>query len=281
MRSEPGAYQGIYRFDDELLRALAETPLDISLPASLLTRLPEWAMYVETQGFRHHGKPIVGMIATLFDAPSGLSLMLTLIPETVRSIDDDLDRLQFHLTETSLRERLLRDIGDHGTRSAEFRETLDELAKAGAVPHEKIAEFEENVTDTMRQFALDAILTEIVPFISVLLYLASDEPDIEHRPAIPVGTSTKRGVRFFAPDHPQGVAGWCTSRRGPASSAHRLRQHPRGRSRGTATLAKSPLSRVLAWQAQRRSLRLRWLMPVAVNIKPGDALPAVVHPVQE
>jgi hypothetical protein len=129
--------QGIYRFDDELLRALAETPLDISLPASLLTRLPEWAVYVETQGFRHHGKPIVGMIATLFDAPSGLSLMLTLIPQTVRSIDDDLDRLQFHLTETSLRERLLRDIGDHGTRSAEFRETLDELAKAGDVPHEK------------------------------------------------------------------------------------------------------------------------------------------------
>jgi hypothetical protein len=109
----------------------SDVPAPVRISAEMNRRFPT------AKGFRHHGKPIVGMIATLFDAPSGLSLMLTLIPQTVRSIDDDLDRLQFHLTETSLRERLLRDIGDHGTRSAEFRETLDELAKAGDVPHEK------------------------------------------------------------------------------------------------------------------------------------------------
>jgi hypothetical protein len=36
------------------------------------------------------------------------------------------------------------------------RSFANELAKAGAVPHDKIAEFEENVSDTMRQFALAA-----------------------------------------------------------------------------------------------------------------------------
>jgi hypothetical protein len=66
-------------------------------------------VFVETPGFTHHGKPIVGMIATLFDAPSGLSLMLTLIPKTIVSIDADVDRIQLHLTDTPLRERLIRD----------------------------------------------------------------------------------------------------------------------------------------------------------------------------
>jgi hypothetical protein len=52
----------------------------------LMSCLPEWVVYVETTGCSYFSKPIVGMIATLFDAPT--SLVMTLIPEYFHSTED-------------------------------------------------------------------------------------------------------------------------------------------------------------------------------------------------
>lgn len=40
--------QGIYRFDPELYDAIVSTPLEGDIPADVLTRLPEWCVYIET-----------------------------------------------------------------------------------------------------------------------------------------------------------------------------------------------------------------------------------------
>jgi len=42
--------QGIYRFDPDLYQAIVSTELNGELPADLLTRLPEWCVYIELQG---------------------------------------------------------------------------------------------------------------------------------------------------------------------------------------------------------------------------------------
>jgi hypothetical protein len=276
--------QGVYKFDDDLLRALADTPLDISLPASLLTRLPEWAVYVETPGFTHHGKPIVGMIATLFDAPSGLSLMLTLIPKTIVSIDADVDRIQLHLTDMPLRERLIRDIGAGGMREADFRETLDAVSKMN-LPATKVGEIRETLSDAVhdtREAVLDSVLAELVPFISLVLYLSSEEPDLERRPTLPTGKLTKRGLRFFAPNRPQV---WPVGMR--VGAALRAARNAHDAATKSERHGVRPHWRKAHWHSfwtgsrnvETRALKVRWLMPVAVNVKTDDVLPAVVHPV--
>ena len=42
--------QGVYRFDPDLYQAIVSTELNGDLPADLLTRLPEWCVYIELQG---------------------------------------------------------------------------------------------------------------------------------------------------------------------------------------------------------------------------------------
>src|ERR1035438_5731718 len=44
------ATQGIYRFDEDLFRAVWTTSLDSQIPAEILLRMPEWSVYIVTHG---------------------------------------------------------------------------------------------------------------------------------------------------------------------------------------------------------------------------------------
>ncbi len=274
--------QGVYRFDAELLAALRDTPLDVSLPASLLTRLPEWAVYIETPGLTHIAKPIAGVVATLLDAPSGLSLMMTMLPENVVSIDDDLDRIQLHLTDMPLRERLALDVAATSDLQEQIAATLSAYENEGvSIPSDMKQEWSSKLAAALQADAIDTVLSGIVPFISLLLYLCSEEPDLPERVELPKGTTTKRGVRFFPPSQariwPVGV------RMGSALREARELYAEAGRgSRGNVRPHYRKAHWHKFWTGARngeRNLRIRWLMPVAVNIRADDQLPAVIHPV--
>lgn len=59
--------QGIYRFDADLLDALAETPLGSILPAGVFLRMPQWSVYIELppDRFTWLGAPLFGFWASL------------------------------------------------------------------------------------------------------------------------------------------------------------------------------------------------------------------------
>lgn len=57
--------KGVYRFAPEVYSALISQPLTGNLPADLLYRLPEWAVYIETPGLAYERHPMEGFIAHL------------------------------------------------------------------------------------------------------------------------------------------------------------------------------------------------------------------------
>jgi hypothetical protein len=266
--------QGIYRFDPELQRALTDTRLDVRLPADLLEHLPEWAVYVETPGLMHFARHIAGMFATLFYGPSGQSLQLTLVPETIESIDDDFMRLQLLLGTKPLRQTLADELAQMGARRASILSYVDDVNPQPAQTEN------DRTTD-----AIETLVAEIAPFISLLLYLCTDEPDLEQRPSLPTGTRTKTGVRFFPPPKPQvrpvGVRMGSTLRAAreiyeravaDSGSGRRLRPHVRA-----AHFQRFAVGTRNAPVPQRR---LRWVLPTLVNCGPETLLPAVIHPIE-
>lgn len=59
------ATQGIYRVHSTLLAELLDTPVAGDIPADVLTRLPEWCVYIETPGQELWGIPLHGYWAYL------------------------------------------------------------------------------------------------------------------------------------------------------------------------------------------------------------------------
>jgi hypothetical protein len=277
--------QGVYRFDADLLDALRETPLEVSLPASLLTRLPEWAVYIETPGMQHVGRPIDGLIATLSDAPSGPSLMLTMIPKHLKSLSD-LDRIQLYLTDMSLRERMARDIAGNSDLEEQLMDAMSAYDQSDGVvvPETNKHELSGRLAQSAREKAIDTFLSGVVPFISLLLYLCSEDPDLTERPIRPTGKLTKQGVRFFPPTQ---VLIWPVGTRVGAALRKATASYDEAKSVAGGRTVR-PHFRKAHWHAfwsgprdGLRRLHVRWLMPVAVNFRADAALPAVIHPVTE
>jgi hypothetical protein len=273
--------KGIYRFDRDLREALINTPLDLALPASLLTRLPEWAVYVETDGMSFLGTPIAGMVATTFDAPSGPSLIIVLIPETIASAEGDLVRIQLPLTDLPLRDQLTADLRDQrDNRSLDF-ETFVQAAAVATGPDSVFATA-DTTTDQGNAAIISAFLRETVPYASLLLYLCMEEPDIDGRPTAPIPKATKRGMRFFPPDRPQT---WPVGVRiGATLRAARVRFDAEP---GTSGIKRQrPHIRPAYWnlywlgpRTGKQTPKYRWIMPAPVNMELGDDGPAVVRPV--
>ena len=77
------AGKGVYRFEKELYDALVGQPLQGDLPVNSLFHLPEWGVYIETPGLAFEGVPLDGFIAHLdFNLYSrGIDLQLALFPD--------------------------------------------------------------------------------------------------------------------------------------------------------------------------------------------------------
>lgn len=109
------ATQGIYRFDEDLFRAVWTTSLDSQIPAEILLRMPEWSAYVVTHGCTVGNEKLFGFFAHLDFLPLGnhpeLRIVLNLggthlcsllpIDLTTVSIEDALE---------TTRQRMLREL---------------------------------------------------------------------------------------------------------------------------------------------------------------------------
>jgi hypothetical protein len=63
-----GAWQytkGVYVFDSELFAALIDKPFDGKLPLDVLTRLPEWCIYIDTPGLKWTPLDLAGVFVHL------------------------------------------------------------------------------------------------------------------------------------------------------------------------------------------------------------------------
>lgn len=171
--------KGVYRFDDDLYQALIDSRIDGDLPSGILHRLPEWCVYLDTPNLTFGGVPVYGFFAHLeHDINTGGHELRLLL-----DADDRFISVPLHLGEWSLLTAVDKYIN-----------------QAGAMGAKKGQDF-VMLSDTPNDIAHD-----IMPFVSLLLYLCSDEPDLSNlsapqdRPTRPQPKKTKQGWRLFPAD---------------------------------------------------------------------------------
>ena len=274
--------QGIYRFDEDLLDAVWQTPLASpspspakpasagKLPTELLYRLPEWCVYVETPGRSvWESMEIAGFFAHLeWDTEKGrpeLRLVIDPAGSGGRMIS-----VPVHLGPDTLEEAL--------------RETvLEGAANAEA----QGAEGADKIRGSVEQAG--ALVKDLAPLLSTLLYLCSanaevrDAADFEgsRLPTNPEPKKTRKGLRLFPPDQP---TVWETGyRMGAALRAAMASAQAEGRGDFSSTGA-GPVGRTVRphyrrahwhsfWRGPRsrpeeREITVKWIPPVPVNL--GD-----------
>lgn len=245
--------QEIYRFDPALLTALQDTPVTGDLPSQVLLRLPEWAVYIETPGFAFYGHPVEGFYASLdfhlkHRVPE-LRLMFAVQPASFQTLSIVLD-------------------------DSPLEETLANLVKYVDLDKD-IENVFPDLSPTTKTAAISKIVAELSPFLSLLLFICSEEPEIDDlrvpgtSPQYAAPRKTKRGWRFF-PAERERV--WTVGQTLGAT----LRQHreddgtvhePTGRTVRTH-LRRGHWHGV--WTGPRKTqgeqkFKLNWLPPIVVN----------------
>jgi hypothetical protein len=245
--------QGIYRVHPTLLAELLATPITGDLPGSVLTRLPEWCVYVETPGHRAWELPLRGYWAHLEhenDAPPRLRLILDVEGRA------ELLQLVIHIGGT-LEQGLL----------ASFREARINARGKTIDPR------------ALDDAQAEGILESVGGLVSVLLYLCAEEAEISDLEPYP--PRVVRGAkRPLLPSPHQAALHECGYRIGARLDAARhegVESEARGERALTAHVRRAHWHSF--WSGPRdgeRRLALRWLSPILVG---GSIDTAVVRPV--
>lgn len=264
--------QGVYRFDEEVMDGLWETPVKGELPVELLYRLPEWCVYVETPGRLLGERALQGFFAHLeWDANHGHHELRFLL-------DSERGLSPFPL-------RLPRRSGG----------TLGELVDAALDDTARVAEG-QGLGEEFRRYreAMRSLGEEISHLLSVLLYLCSTSADYRDASGSagglrkkPVPKKTKKGLRTFPPDRP---TVWETGHRMGASLRAAREREERAGGEGTARgQALKPHWRRAHWHGYwtgprdipgEREFVLKWLPPIAVKVETSADLVPTVRPVE-
>ncbi|ELT8232544.1 hypothetical protein QPF19_004345 [Salmonella enterica] len=176
--------QGIYRPDPDFFREIADSIISDSLPADVFQHLPEWCIYVEIPEMTWCGDRVLGFWAHLDYRPKSSSygeLVILFNCETLGYVMG----VVLALGPWSIREGYEKT-AKRGIENVQgsYPGSLDEITHS----------LYDNV---------DVRMTELAPAISILLYICSDEPEIEdrnapgERPSRPQEKKTKKGMRIF------------------------------------------------------------------------------------
>jgi len=263
--------QGVYRFDPDLFDSVWHTPLDTEIPGEVLLRLPEWCVYIVTPGCVFAERNVCGFFAYLdYNAGSGSTEL----------------RLLLDLGEDTLFSTLPIDLGGRslldGLETSRER-FLGVLTRAG-----KPSDLADIVATDMRQYA-----GMLGPLVNLLLYISSvnaETFDVSGRePRRPSPKATRKGPRLFPPDRPTewqvGYRLGAALRAAASRSGERV-DHDAVGQRATPR----PHIRRAHWHsywtgpinaAERRRLSIKWLPPIAVNVRQDNRPIPVVRSVEE
>lgn len=242
--------QGIYKFDASLVEALSCTPLDSLLPVDVLKRLPEYCVYIESEGLKLETQPTV----------AGFFAHLEYDVQTYK------EELRFEL--------LLED-----GRMAPIIVALQE----GATVLECVQRVYEEENAKIRSLGKpelcssvvysEAFVRDVQKLIALVLYLCSDKPEIDNlrqpgvSPSRPKLQKVKGGLALFPAQRP---TVWEVGRR----IGQTLRSATQARPSLGGTHA-SPRAHVRRghwhgyWTGPRKGQRtfiLKWLHPMLVNM---------------
>lgn len=259
--------QGVYRYDPDLAAALDSTPMPSDLPTSVLYRLPEWGVYLETPGLRApSGRPLLGAWVSL-DWDEGGADELRLVLDTDTPLDPDLRTLEvipLLLGSGSISDAIARML-----QSAQMQAS----AQGQRLPPDMLTEAPAHVAE------------RLWPLLSRVLYLCADEPDMAKRPTRPEPKRVKGGWRLFPA---AGLRVWPVGERIGAAIRRAQEADAAAEREALASGRARPRPHVRRahwhsyWRGPRdgeRTLIAKWQPPIAVNVD-GSPMPVVVHEVE-
>ncbi|MDO2431725.1 hypothetical protein Q2V57_09120 [Enterobacter bugandensis] len=178
--------KGIYTPHPSLLRALTETPVSDSLPVDVFLRLPEWCIYVKTPGMFIEDERLHGFWATV--SKNIHEKILNLLLNGQQGI-----RMESFPIKSGSINAILEDIFHKGLESC----------GAATLQVESVKKLDYISTYLQRK------ARNISKLLSILLYICSDEPEIDSErqpgtfPTHPKPVKTKKGFRLFPATGPR------------------------------------------------------------------------------
>ena len=260
--------QGVYRFDPEILRGLYLTTLPIHLDPAILTRLPEYCVYIETPGLlNERAETLHGVFVMVESVPRESSLQRYDTRLYISCDSGPADKLTtaniftFSLDRPTLKESL-------ATLSSV------DIQSGTLVPRADLVSW-------------------LTPIISQMLYICSTEPEIKtdsqpgKLPTRPLPQKTRKGYRLFPP--PFTTIWECGWRTGAAIRYEEERQQKQSSELGGGRRSPRGHVRRAHWHtfyagpkaAKTRETRLHWLSMINVNLPLGSDRPTVVRPVKQ
>jgi hypothetical protein len=257
--------QGIYRFDPSTFDALWNTPITGEIPMEVLYCLPEWCVFIPTPGKIWLGSRLNGFFAHL-----------------------DYNR-KMQQVELRLMLNVLAPNGDSQSVALPIMIGTGGVAESLATTLKRTAQPDPlgmHLSEQERAMAM----TEVPALVSLVLYLCSENAEIresggsDRRPAYAVLKKTKKGLRLDTPDRP---THWLVGYR--IGAALRRASSERSSEEPTGTHARPrPHIRRAHWHSywvgkwndpDTRIVVLKWLPPIAVNVKSVDDLTTTVRDV--
>lgn len=242
--------QGIYRFDETLFESLINTEINGDLPTDVLQRLPEWCVYIDTPDTVWHGVIVHGFFAHLEHDMNDGHYELRLLFDS----ENGLIPIPIHLGGT-LKEGLKMAV-------------VQAQKEAWKLKAPKVSDL---ISDALGH-------CDVSPFVSLLLYLCSENADINNPPSsYPKATKTKKGMRFFPA---RKIKEWDVGVRMGAAIRDGLKSAKESNSLDKNQEGKRPHIRRAHWHtyrigAGRINSIVKWLPPVAINVTDFSALPSV------
>lgn len=250
--------KGIFKFNTSLFESLIDTDIKGEIPSNILLRMPSWAVYIETPQTEYMPYPVAGFWAFL--SRQGKQNELILVAHFREGeqadelkIDCENDVMSFHLP-----------IGNHPVSDLiqmMFRESKLELD----------------------QDSLDIFTGFISNMLTLLLYLCSEEPDInDFKPATPTIKYFGKNPRLISSKEPMV---WDVGIRIGAALDFSRTEDSSLRNTNESNMPVRPHIRRAHWHSfwvgkkGEQTIRLKWLPPIAVNAKDNDPLPAVIREV--
>lgn len=242
--------QGIYRFDQDILDSLLDTPIS-KIPREVIYNLPEWCVYVEVDKETTWGH-VCGFFAHLeFDSKDHRHELRFLF-----DTGDMLFPIALHISES---------------------QHLDEAIEAFLAEAQRNAGGELPNTPDAQELAQD-----VAPFVSLILYLCSEDPDIEATnrkwpPERPRMTKTKTGRRMFQAEKP---TVWETT----FQLGRKMREARASSGTGDSDRQVRAHIRRAHWHSfwtgvksdpEKRRIVLKWLNPILVNFDGEEVIPTI------
>jgi hypothetical protein len=248
------------RFDPDLLQALLATPLSGDIPGQVLRRLPAWAFYLDCPHLGSH----VGVFVALDAFPTRSRADTTPVEVPAEQRSDEL--IVIFVAESRDRLVLMNLPLDQGN----LADTL-----AASQPRPFWAQLAEHLGHPA-----DSVVRGV---LSMLLYLASADPDVTSRP-----TPTERPNSAAPSPARGGDVNVMTAGFRVGAALRQADSAERHRTDGRTGRHTAPHLRSAHWhsywlgpldQPDLRHVEVRWISPILVNAERADGMTTVVRSV--